>query len=74
MTYIQIHKGKGLTLLAIGIVILCVVVLAHVHRVSGSTVFGSCAQARKAGYSNIPKSSHFYNPALDKDHDNVACE
>lgn len=72
MTYIRIHRGKGLILLAAVVVLLAGFSLSH--KASGSTVFGSCTQAKAAGYSNIPSTSHFYNPALDKDHDRVACE
>lgn len=72
MSYVQIHKGAGLTIMAVIVVVVCIWVLFRSH--PGSAVFGSCAQARKAGQSNIPKSSKFYNPALDRDHDNVACE
>lgn len=73
MTYIQIHKGKSIILVSVLVIALCVMVLIHLKPL-GSSVFGSCFQAKKSGYSNIPKSNHLYNPALDRDHDNVACE
>lgn len=73
MTYIQIHKGKSLILLALLLIALCVVVLLHI-RPGGMAVFSTCAQAKSAGYSNIPKGNHFYNPALDRDKDGIACE
>lgn len=73
MTYVQIHKGKSLILLSLVVISLCVMVLIRLRPV-GSAVFGSCTQARKAGYSSIPKSNHLYNPALDRNHNGYACE
>lgn len=72
MTYIRIHKGRGLTLLAVIVIILCVWALFRSH--PGSAVFSSCAQAKANGHSDILKSSNFYNPALDRDKDGKACE
>jgi hypothetical protein len=40
----------------------------------GGHTFRSCAEARAAGYSNIPRGSYGYGPALDRDNDGIACE
>ena len=36
--------------------------------------FRTCAEARAAGYSNIPRGSYGYGPRLDRDNDGIACE
>lgn len=36
--------------------------------------FKNCTQARQAGYENIPSSSEYYGPWLDRDGDGVGCE
>lgn len=76
MTYIQIHKGRGLILLAVAVIVICAWALFRSHPGShpGSAVFSSCAEAKAKGHSNIPKNSNFYNPALDRDKDGIACE
>lgn len=73
MAYIQIHKGTGLVILGIALVVLCATVLAHLHT-NGSNIFTNCAQARQAGHSDIPSTSKFYNPALDRNNNSYACE
>lgn len=72
MSYIQIHKGAGLLMFGIALIVLCAWALFRSH--PGSAVFSSCSEAKSKGYSSIPKNSRFYNPALDRDHDNIACE
>jgi Excalibur calcium-binding domain len=36
--------------------------------------FANCTQAAKAGMYNIPSTSPYYGPWLDRDHDGIACE
>jgi hypothetical protein len=36
--------------------------------------FRTCAQARAAGYRNIPRGAPGYAPHLDRDGDGIACE
>lgn len=72
MSYIQIHKGAGLLIFGVALIVLCAMALSHIH--SSSAVFGSCAQAKVAGYTNIPESSPAYNPALDRNKNGYACE
>ncbi|WP_163723136.1 excalibur calcium-binding domain-containing protein [Mycolicibacterium psychrotolerans] len=40
----------------------------------GSTPFANCTQARANGQTDIPSSSPYYGPWLDKDHDGIGCE
>lgn len=40
----------------------------------GSTPFANCTQARAAGYQDIPSTSAYYGPWLDKDNDGIGCE
>ncbi|MBZ9750736.1 excalibur calcium-binding domain-containing protein [Deinococcus sp. HMF7604] len=39
-----------------------------------SLTFGSCAEARSSGFSNIPRGSASYSSGLDRDGDGIACE
>ena len=36
--------------------------------------FPNCSAARAAGYSDIPSSSPYYGPWLDRDSDGIGCE
>lgn len=36
--------------------------------------FKNCTAARDAGYTNIPSTSEFYGPHLDRDQDGIGCE
>lgn len=40
----------------------------------GSTPFPNCTAARAAGYEDIPSSSPYYGPHLDRDQDGIGCE
>ncbi|MDN4519600.1 excalibur calcium-binding domain-containing protein [Mycolicibacterium austroafricanum] len=40
----------------------------------GSTPFVNCSAARAAGYEDIPSSSQYYGPHLDRDNDGIGCE
>ena len=40
----------------------------------GSTPFVNCSAARDAGYEDIPSSSPYYGPHLDRDSDGIGCE
>lgn len=56
------------------LVILVVVGLVWYTSAKADEPFLSCAQAKAAGHSSIPKGSPYYNPGLDRDKDNLACE
>lgn len=36
--------------------------------------FANCTAAREAGYEDIPSSSPYYGPWLDRDNDGIGCE
>jgi len=36
--------------------------------------FVNCSAARDAGYQDIPSSSEYYGPHLDRDQDGIGCE
>jgi hypothetical protein len=36
--------------------------------------FGSCAAARRAGYTHMRRGKAGYSPSLDRDGDGVACD
>jgi hypothetical protein len=42
--------------------------------VANAVPFKNCTQARDAGYEDIPSSSEYYGPWLDRDADGVGCE
>lgn len=42
--------------------------------VAAAEPFKNCTAARDAGYSNIPSTSDYYGPHLDRDQDGVGCE
>lgn len=57
----------------IAILGLLAVALAPPLRAQGSE-FRTCAEARAAGLSDIPRGGHGYGPHLDRDGDGIACE
>jgi hypothetical protein len=36
--------------------------------------FKNCTAARAAGYEDIPSTSEYYGPWLDRDNDGIGCE
>ncbi|CAJ1584399.1 excalibur calcium-binding domain-containing protein [[Mycobacterium] wendilense] len=42
--------------------------------VAAAAPFKNCTEARSNGYSNIPSSSEYYGPHLDRDGDGIGCE
>lgn len=42
--------------------------------VASAAPFENCTQARQAGYEDIPSSSDYYGPWLDRDGDGIGCE
>jgi hypothetical protein len=36
--------------------------------------FKNCAEAREAGYTDIPSTSEYYGEWLDRDLDGIGCE
>lgn len=41
---------------------------------AGTMPFKNCTEARNAGYTNIPSTSPFYGPHLDRDKDGFGCD
>lgn len=71
MGYVQIHKGRGLLIL-IGIVIAFLAV--HLVKALNSQHFENCTQLKAAGIHDIPTSSSFYRPTLDRNKNGIACQ
>ncbi|WP_197377551.1 excalibur calcium-binding domain-containing protein [Mycolicibacterium baixiangningiae] len=42
--------------------------------IANAEPFVNCTAARDAGYSDIPSSSEYYGPHLDRDSDGIGCE
>lgn len=42
--------------------------------IAGAQPFVNCTAARDAGYQDIPSTSDYYGPHLDRDQDGIGCE
>lgn len=67
--YVINRKFFLLAILSIGVVFF-IAQRASKHWV----VKQDCTYLRQQGYSNIPRSSPYYSPLLDRDNDGRACE
>lgn len=72
-TRVTVNKKAALTILFLLVgAVLLFVWYANVRAVQP---FSNCTQLKAAlGHGGITRDSPYYNPALDRDHDNVACE
>lgn len=46
----------------------------HVVAQNHPDYYANCSEAKAKHDTNIPKSSKYYRPELDRDHDGYACE
>lgn len=62
----------GLILLSI---LMGLLVVFYVVNAKADVGFDNCTELKAAAHrSSIPKGDKLYNPAMDRDHDNVSCE
>lgn len=70
---ITVHKRA--TLIILFVLVGAGLLLVWYANVKATEPFSNCTQLKAAlGHGGIPRSSPYYNPALDRDHDGVACE
>lgn len=72
MDQVIIQNPKRLFII-LGIMV-TVFVLFWTVNIKAQHPFLSCAEAKAEGFSNIPRTSPYYNPHLDRDKDGIACE
>lgn len=74
MSYIKIDTKKFMILLAV-IVIMAILGLGIKGLADNHpSYYANCSEAKAHHDTNIPRSSTFYRPQLDKDDDGYACE
>lgn len=70
-TRITVSK-KGL--LVIGVILLLGVMFFAIKRGDAKPQPDSCTEAKSEGLYNIPSTSPYYRPSLDRNHNQIACE
>lgn len=71
------YKLRSRTFILIIVIILaaCLAVFLFNKIVEGRPNFiENCSEAKVRHITNIPKSSVYYRPSLDRNHDGVACQ
>lgn len=48
--------------------------ISSVAEALNNHTYYNCSELERAGYSHIKRGDKYYSPALDRDHDGVACE
>lgn len=54
-------------------IVVCAVVLIVISNLIPKKLYHTCAELKKDGYANIKSGSLQYNAALDRNHDQIAC-
>jgi hypothetical protein len=70
----EIHMWRvSRSMMAVGGLVVAIAV-GLAPTASAQTPFKNCTQAKASGYCDIPSSSPYYGPWLDRDQDGLACE
>lgn len=74
MSYIQVDTKKFLVLVVVVVLVFLVIFGVKSLADNHPSFYANCSEARAHHDTNIPKSSAYYRPELDRDHDGFACE
>lgn len=74
MSYIQIETKRLMIWVGAIILIFLIIITMKATADNHPSFYVNCNDARAHHDTNIPRSSAYYRPELDKDHDGYACE
>lgn len=74
MSYIQIDTKRVLVILSLLLVGFMLLVGARSLANNHPAFYANCTEARAHHDTNIPRSSKYYRPQLDRNNDGFACQ
>lgn len=74
MNSLQVCRRGALLVAILLSAIFILFVVLHVHADSRTGFYANCTEAEAHHDTNIPSTSWYYRPQLDRNHDGIACQ